>query len=231
MKHFVETGYLMLPRAAAELFDVMTSGQANNEQIRQIADDLCRQSPRGRVLDVGCGPGRLLEELARRRGDRELHGLELSRAMIALAARRLERRDVELRCRSVEASGYPDDHFDLVTCTGSLYIWYEPVRCLDEIYRILKPGGAAVLFETVRDLDLLALLRGFAAIFPRQGLLRGVAGPVALLNQRRMTYRFEQYQALAARSRFGDDHSLERITLAQLPMWVRIELRKPHAGQ
>src|SRR5438046_3943914 len=57
---------------------------------RRLADDIAAVAPQGSaVLDVGTGPGVLLVELARRRPDLQLTGIDLSADMVAAATRHL----------------------------------------------------------------------------------------------------------------------------------------------
>jgi SAM-dependent methyltransferase len=113
----------------------------------------------GRALDVGCGSGfqtALLEGLAY-----ETHGVDISPKLLALARRRAP--GAWLAAGSAEALPYPDDHFDAVSCCGStLSFVAEPGRALNEIGRVLRPGGRLLLeCEHKWSLDLAwSLLSG-----------------------------------------------------------------------
>ncbi len=81
---------------------------------RRIADDLAATAPRGAaVLDVGTGPDVLLAELATRRPDLVLTGIDLSADMVATAARNLGTR-ATVQVADVTALPFPDRSFDLV---------------------------------------------------------------------------------------------------------------------
>ncbi len=53
---------------------------------------------------------------------------------------------------------FDSDSFDAVVSTGSLHHWKQPQECLAEIWRVLKPGGVALLYDLVKDTspDVLA---------------------------------------------------------------------------
>jgi 2-polyprenyl-3-methyl-5-hydroxy-6-metoxy-1,4-benzoquinol methylase len=98
------------------------------------------EGTRGRVLDVGCGRGLLLQEF-RRRGW-EVQGTELSEEA-ANHARQVLKLPVETG--SLETIGFPANHFDAVTLWHVLEHVTEPSALLSEINRILKPGGVLLV--------------------------------------------------------------------------------------
>lgn len=103
---------------------------------------------RGRTLEVGCGPGHLLAEM--QHGARHAFGLDESRQMVALAARRLKQRGLPLRLTRARAQAlpYPALTLDTVIATfPSEYILEQ--ETLREIYRVLVPGGRLVVVAMV----------------------------------------------------------------------------------
>ena len=101
---------------------------------------LARRVPRGgRVLDIGCGRGTLLSELADR--GFEVHGTEVSRAAVEGADSRAEIRIAS----NLAAAEYPEDHFDLVILWHVLEHLPDPRETVREIHRVLRPGGEVVI--------------------------------------------------------------------------------------
>lgn len=109
----------------------------------------------GRVLDVGAGPGRIAIRLARLNPRFSIDAIDLSRNMLALAARNAQEAGVgeRIRCSIGDAKRIPfgDQTFDLVLCHNMLHQLAEPLVALKEIKRITKPDGA-ILVRDVRRL-------------------------------------------------------------------------------
>lgn len=95
---------------------------------------------KGRMIDVGCGPGWLLREFERRGW--EAQGTELSSAAASFARDELK---LNVESRELSALTFPDGHFDAVTLWHALEHIPEPTALLQEIGRILKPGGVLLV--------------------------------------------------------------------------------------
>jgi ubiquinone/menaquinone biosynthesis C-methylase UbiE len=92
-----------------------------------------------RILDVGCGTGRLLADAAMRWPQAQLTGVDPAEGMIA-EARRL-RPNTEFHLGPSEALPFPDGSFDGVCTSLSFHHWADQARGLAEICRVLRPGG------------------------------------------------------------------------------------------
>ena len=220
-------------RLAARLQDVVSRRREEAGLYTEIAQKL-PPLDRGRLLDVGTGSGLQLRVIHHLRPNVELYGLDLSAEAIRVARANLQDLAVDLRQGSIERTPYDDGFFDVVTCANSMSYWEHPAACFDEIHRILKPGGVALLFEPQKDIDLDQVMATIDANLADKSWLRRVAARglnyFALRWGRSVgltLYTAEELRALARSSRFGADHSVDRITLQNLPIFVQITLRKP----
>jgi ubiquinone/menaquinone biosynthesis C-methylase UbiE len=104
---------------------------------------LRRIPPGGRVLDIGCGDGQLLEAISRRFPHLEVHGLDWRFDETVRA--RLERQGIALHESRLETADLPPGHFDLVTMNQLIEHLWEPREGLALVRRILKPQGRLAL--------------------------------------------------------------------------------------
>lgn len=104
----------------------------------------------GRVLEIAIGTGR---NLPHHRGDISLTGIELSPEMLKIAAQRAKElgREADLRLGDAQALDFPDASFDSVLCTFALCTIPDDRAAVEEVYRVLRPGGRFSLVEHVRS--------------------------------------------------------------------------------
>jgi len=102
------------------------------------------------VLDAGCGPGLLLEQMARSVGDSgQVVGLDYSPDMLDIARHRCQDLgNVELQQGSVEQLDFEVERFDVVSCIQTLLYVEQVETALGEIHRVLKQHGRVAILET-----------------------------------------------------------------------------------
>ena len=98
------------------------------------------------LLDVGCGTGFLLDLLSKQRVA-HYAGLDLSPEMIRMA-RQKDIPGAELTEGSADRLPFPDESFDIVTCSQSFHHYPYPENAMREAKRVLKPGGLYILSDT-----------------------------------------------------------------------------------
>jgi SAM-dependent methyltransferase len=111
---------------------------------RRIASEIPIE--RGRLLDVGCGPGNLDRLLAAGRPGLSIVGVDESEAMIRRAARGPRPPNLEFRRGAVESLGFRDE-FDFALSVLSFHHWEEPGAGLEAVHAALKPGGRFWIYE------------------------------------------------------------------------------------
>ncbi len=101
-------------------------------------------SERGLVLDIGCAAGAEFEPLLAR--GFQIVALDYSPEMLRLAKQRFGKSSAVRLCRAdAESLPFPAASFDHVVCLGVLEYLSTYDRCLEEIHRVLRPGGTAII--------------------------------------------------------------------------------------
>jgi ubiquinone/menaquinone biosynthesis C-methylase UbiE len=96
---------------------------------------------RAAVLEVGCGLGSLAEELAKSAGS--THALDLTPTAARMTGRRFSEGKYNALALQGDAENlpFPDEKFDYILSWGVLHHTPRTQQAIDEIYRVLKPGG------------------------------------------------------------------------------------------
>jgi ubiquinone/menaquinone biosynthesis C-methylase UbiE len=105
-----------------------------------------------RVLDIACGDGAYSSWLAEKVGAQgSVTAVDISSAWLQVAQETIERpasRDRVTLCEaSIDELPFADDMFDVVWCAQSLYSLPDTRRALEEMVRVVRPGGIVALLE------------------------------------------------------------------------------------
>jgi ubiquinone/menaquinone biosynthesis C-methylase UbiE len=116
---------------------------------RRIAPQLPSESS---VLEVAPGPGYFSIELAKL-GSYSITGLDISHTFVDIASKKAAEAGVRVDFRQGNASSMPfaDDSFDFLLCRAAFKNFGQPVRALQEMCRVLKPGGRGVIIDLRGD--------------------------------------------------------------------------------
>ena len=101
------------------------------------------------VLEVGFGPGVIIQRLSKLASAGHIAGIDPSQEMVAQARARnaaaIESGRVDLRRGSVGSLPFDDGTFDKALAVNSVQVWPDPVAGLREIRRVMKPGAKVAL--------------------------------------------------------------------------------------
>ena len=135
-----------IPWYAVRLYDSIAA-RAVESYYRPFAARVVACTDRGRILDVGTGPGYLPVEIALVAPDLSIDAIDLTRRMVRIARAHAEAAGVADRIAFEVGNGkrlpYADNLFDMVISTGALHSWKDPVQVMRECVRVLKPGREA----------------------------------------------------------------------------------------
>jgi ubiquinone/menaquinone biosynthesis C-methylase UbiE len=141
---------------------VTRMGMGLVERPKEVAHRLiverCRPS---RILEFGCGPGWYTQRLARNFTEAEVMGIDISDVAVEQATRRARRLglcNASFRAMDAEQLDFDDQAFDLVVGLGILH-HLDLRKAVDEVERVLCPGGAAIFVEPLAHNFALKLFR------------------------------------------------------------------------
>jgi len=114
--------------------------------------DLLEVGPNDSVLEVGFGPGMVIQRLSKLAAAGHVAGIDQSREMVEQARARnataIQSGRVDLRHGSVVSLPFDDNSIDKALAINSMQVWPDAVAGLREIRRVMKPGGLIALCFT-----------------------------------------------------------------------------------
>jgi len=125
-------------------------------------------------VDIACGTGDVAFLLAKRYPEGRVEGLDIAEPMLAIARDRNRGRNLFFHRQDMCATGFPEESVDIVTGSYALRNAPDLTRAVEEIRRILKPGGTAAFLDFSKP-------RNACFRIPKQILLRTWCGFWGLL--------------------------------------------------
>jgi ubiquinone/menaquinone biosynthesis C-methylase UbiE len=105
------------------------------------------------ILDIGCGGGKTVNTLAKIAAEGKVYGIDYSEVSVAVSTSKnkklIDAGRVRILHASVDSLPFPDDMFNLVTAVESFYFWPDLINNLQEIRRVLKPGGSVIIVNAI----------------------------------------------------------------------------------
>ncbi len=185
------------------------TGQSLTEFTKLAQRMANRLAPGSTVLEVAPGPGYFCIELAKL-GDYKITGLDISHTFVEIASKKAAHASarVDFQQGNASAMPFPDNSFDFLLCRAAFKNFGEPVRALQEMCRVLKPGGWGLIIDLRKD----ASMESINEMVKEMGL-NAVNRVVTKLTFRMMllksAYTKEQFQHMLAQASFRSVEILE----------------------
>ncbi len=120
-----------------------------NAPMNRLTAELLNVQPDDHILEIGFGPGSLIQRLASRAPRGFVAGVDHSEVMVKQATRRNEEfvrtGRVVLKEGSVSKLPFPNDRFTKVCAVNSFHLWPSPEKDLQEVRRVMEKGGLLLL--------------------------------------------------------------------------------------
>lgn len=112
------------------------------------------KAARGRLIDVACGPGVVTAALAPNAAS--VAAFDATEEMLAKAKARCAKasvNNVEFKSGDAENLPFADSEFDGAVTRAALHHFANPQRAINEMFRVLRPGGVAVFADVISSED------------------------------------------------------------------------------
>jgi ubiquinone/menaquinone biosynthesis C-methylase UbiE len=144
-----------IPWPGTVLYNAVSESRIFQRQYDVVARDILSYCSEGNILDIGTGPGWLLLKLHQQSRELRITGLDVSPSMVTKARKNIAKAGlsniIEVKEGTASRLPFSEGFFDMVVSTGSMHHWKEPIVGLNDVHRVLKPGGYALMYDIVSD--------------------------------------------------------------------------------
>jgi ubiquinone/menaquinone biosynthesis C-methylase UbiE len=200
MKFFKRFQDLGIEGAQAKYYDKMTR-EHRVVEMKEQAKEITRHIKDGdSVLEVAPGAGYLSIELSKL-GKYKITGMDISRDLVEICTRNAIEAGVQIDFQQGNVSEMPfqSNLFNFIICVLAFKNFKEPLKALEEMHRVLKPGGTALIM----DLNRKASMRETKKVAVKMGL-KGLKAYIAGAIQRSGAYSRNEFETFISQTEFKD---------------------------
>jgi len=220
-----EKGYkgMGMEGATARWYASLTRKAADD--FKALAQRVAADTPPGSaVLEVAPGPGYFAIELAKLGGYR-ITGLDISHTFVEIARRNAADAGVDVDFRHGNASDMPFENasFDYLLCRAAFKNFSQPIRALQEMHRVLKPGGRALIIDLRKDAPVKGVSKAVDDM--RLGRVNSVIT--------KLTFRFMLLKRAYTRQEFEEmlsETEFASIKIKEDPLGLEVWLQRAAGG-
>ena len=133
-----------------------------NAELNSFVKDILSLQKENKVLEIGFGPGKLINEMAAITTDGVVTGIDFSQVMLKKASKLnkqyISKGKVILRKGECSSLPFENESFDKLCSINTLYFWKEPDKNFSEMFRVIKSGGKIVIgFRDDKQMNNLKL--------------------------------------------------------------------------
>ncbi len=200
MKFFRRYQDLGIEGAQAKMYDKMTH-QHRIGEMKEQANEVAKHIKDGdSVLEIAPGAGYLSIELSKL-GKYKITGIDISKDLVEIASRNAKEAGVDIDFRQGNVSNMPfhENEFNFIICVLAFKNFKEPLKALEEMHRVLKPGSTALIM----DLNRKASMKATKTIAENMGL-KGIKAYVGGAIQKQGAYSRKEFETFISQTEFKE---------------------------
>ena len=151
-----------------------------NAELNSFVKDILSLQKENKVLEIGFGPGKLINEMAAITTDGVVTGIDFSQVMLKKASKLnkqyISKGKVILRKGECSSLPFDNESFDKLCSINTLYFWKEPGQNFSEMFRVIKSGGKIVIgFRDDKQMNNLNLSADVFSYYSQEDVVNMLA--------------------------------------------------------
>lgn len=198
MKFFRGYQDLGIEGAQAKMYDEMTRQHRLGEMKRQAIEVARHIKDGDSVLEIAPGAGYLSIELSKM-GKYKITGMDISKDLVEIASRNAKEAGVDIDFQQGNVSNMPfhENEFNFIVCVLAFKNFKEPLKALEEMHRVLKLGGTALIM----DLNRKASMKVTKTVAENMGI-KGIMAYIAGAIQKQGAYTRKEFGTYISQTEF-----------------------------
>jgi ubiquinone/menaquinone biosynthesis C-methylase UbiE len=200
MKFFRRYQDLEIEGGKAKMYDELTRQHRMGEMKMQANEVVKHIKDGDSVLEIAPGAGYLSIELSKL-GKYKITGMDISKDLVEIANRNAKEASVDINFQQGNVSNMPfhENMFNFIICVLAFKNFKEPLKALEEMHRVLKPSGTALIM----DLNRKASMKVMKTVAENMGL-KGTMAYIAGAIQRQGAYTRKEFESFISQTGFKD---------------------------
>jgi ubiquinone/menaquinone biosynthesis C-methylase UbiE len=209
----------------------ITHVKIKQQQINDIAKEIITSQSNGKLLVIGSGAGSIIYADGRLFENVELYGIEASKTKYNLAKKYIDKSTLNIKFFNgdIKESEFRNEIFDIIVYNGSFRWWDGAIEAFNEVFRLLKPGGAAYFYtldkdhgnSSQKDLD-----KQLKEHLKQENFIKRISYRFYISNQLKKAYNESEIKKTIIKTKFKDKIKFEKAELGGLSIWLKIILNK-----
>jgi ubiquinone/menaquinone biosynthesis C-methylase UbiE len=148
-----------------------------NKEMNAFAKQMLDIKTDDNILEIGCGTGRLINEISKELETGKIDGIDFSNTMASIAIKNNKKniREGKVNIQNADFDKFPFDenYYDKIFSINTIYFWENPDFTVSKILRLLKPNGTLILgFHLKKDMIKMDLDNTIFKLYSKEEKIR-----------------------------------------------------------
>ena len=151
--------------------------EKGNSELNAFVKEILSAKGNDNILEIGCGTGMLLTQIADDLDDGFIEGIDFSQSMISVAQKKkishTNGKKIVIRHGDFDELKFEDNYYDKIFSVNTIYFWKDPIVTISKIVDLLKPKGMLVLgFHEKSEMEIMNLDKGIFQFYSSRDIIK-----------------------------------------------------------
>lgn len=151
--------------------------EKGNSELNAFVKEILSAKGNDNILEIGCGTGMLLTQIAGDLDDGFIEGIDFSKSMISVAQKKrinhINSKKIVIRHGDFDEFKFEFNYYNKIFSVNTIYFWKDPIATVSKIFDLLKPKGMLVLgFHDKSEMKKMNLDKGIFQLYSSNDIIK-----------------------------------------------------------